>query len=85
MNRSARRRWLRERAAERRDAGLPPKAPPIRSHYQTADIRESVQADLAKMHAQIKAQRDRMRDPNWAFRSQQVRIPLNLSARSGRT
>ena len=40
-----------------------------RSHYLTADIRDSVQEDLLAMRQQIAAQR-KIRSRDWAFRKQ---------------
>jgi hypothetical protein len=66
VNRSARRRAQRAtRAALVEAATYVPR--PRRSHYQTADIRDAVQADLAAMRAQMHAQRDRPRHKDWAF------------------
>ena len=69
MSRSDRREWLRKRATERAAAGLPPKKPHRRSHYQAADIRDAVQADIQAMRQQIESGR-KARDYEWAYRKE---------------
>lgn len=76
---NARRKLLRERAAARAAAGLPPVRPPRRSHYLTVDIRDAVQADLLAMRLQMEAQRDGLHDREWAFRPEKdVPGPIKL-------
>jgi hypothetical protein len=71
VNRTARRRLLRQKAADHQAAGTYV-SKPRRSHYQTADIRDVVQADLLEMRKQIEAQR-RPRDQEWAYREASAR------------
>jgi hypothetical protein len=58
VSRTARRRWLRERAEARAAEGLPPKQAPRKTHYRSGEIRAQAQGDIDAMRAQMRARRE---------------------------
>ncbi len=64
---SAARRKREAAIAAHVDAGTY-RPPSRKSRFLTTDIRDAVQADLHAMRQQMEAQRDRLKDREWALR-----------------